>query len=63
MAAFAVLPPTSGERTMEIQHSRHFRPYVRLSSAKQRNGPTGDVPLTFLKEYTRFENRAREQSG
>jgi replicative DNA helicase len=31
-----------------------------LIIAKQRNGPTGDVPLTFLKEYTRFENRARE---
>ncbi len=25
---------------------------------KQRNGPTGTVFLTFLKEYTRFENRA-----
>ncbi len=25
--------------------------------AKQRNGPTGDVRLTFLKEYTRFEDR------
>jgi replicative DNA helicase len=31
-----------------------------LIIAKQRNGPVGDVPLTFLKEYTRFENRARE---
>jgi len=35
---------------------------AELIIAKQRNGPTGDVPLTFLKEYTRFENRAREQS-
>jgi replicative DNA helicase len=26
--------------------------------AKQRNGPTGIVPLTFLKSYTRFENPA-----
>jgi NAD(P)-dependent dehydrogenase (short-subunit alcohol dehydrogenase family) len=34
---------------------------AELIIAKQRNGPTGDVPLTFLKEYTRFENRAREQ--
>jgi len=25
--------------------------------AKQRNGPIGKVELTFLKEYTRFENR------
>src|SRR3954462_6465921 len=27
--------------------------------AKQRNGPVGEIPLTFLKEYTRFETRAR----
>jgi replicative DNA helicase len=26
--------------------------------AKQRNGPTGVVPLTFLGQYTRFENPA-----
>ena len=26
---------------------------------KHRNGPTGDVRLTFLKEYCRFENMAR----
>ena len=25
--------------------------------AKQRNGPIGNVELTFLREYTRFENR------
>ncbi len=31
-----------------------------LIIAKQRNGPTGDVPLTFIKEYTRFEDRARD---
>jgi replicative DNA helicase len=29
-----------------------------LIIAKQRNGPTGDIPLTFIKEYTRFENAA-----
>jgi len=27
---------------------------------KQRNGPIGKVDLTFLAEFTRFENRARE---
>ena len=27
--------------------------------AKQRNGPTGDVCLTFLKTYTRFESAAK----
>lgn len=31
---------------------------AELIIAKQRNGPTGDIPLTFLKEYTRFENAA-----
>jgi replicative DNA helicase len=29
-----------------------------LIIAKQRNGPVGDVKLTFLKEFTRFESRA-----
>jgi replicative DNA helicase len=32
---------------------------VNLFIAKQRNGPTGDVPLTFLKGYTRFESAAK----
>jgi len=32
---------------------------VRLCIAKQRNGPTGDVELTFLKPYTRFESAAK----
>jgi replicative DNA helicase len=32
---------------------------INLLIAKQRNGPTGDVSLTFLKPYTRFENAAR----
>ncbi len=27
--------------------------------AKQRNGPVGSLKLTFIKEYTRFENIAR----
>ena len=30
-----------------------------LIIAKQRNGPVGDVPLTFMKEFTRFEDRAK----
>ncbi len=32
---------------------------VNLLIAKQRNGPTGDVHLTFLKQYTRFESAAK----
>ncbi|MGB5234342.1 MAG: replicative DNA helicase [Candidatus Macondimonas sp.] len=31
--------------------------------AKQRNGPTGTVRLTFLGQYTRFENFASEDYG
>jgi replicative DNA helicase len=32
---------------------------VNLVIAKQRNGPTGDVHMTFLKPYTRFESAAK----
>jgi replicative DNA helicase len=32
---------------------------VNLLIAKQRNGPTGEVELTFLKGYTRFESKAK----
>lgn len=32
---------------------------VKLLIAKQRNGPTGEVNLTFLKGYTRFESAAK----
>lgn len=35
---------------------------AELIIAKQRNGPVGEVPLTFLKEFTRFEDRARQYS-
>lgn len=31
-----------------------------LIIAKNRNGPVGDIPLTFLKEYARYESRARD---
>ncbi|XHR29005.1 MAG: replicative DNA helicase [Chthoniobacteraceae bacterium] len=34
-----------------------------LIIAKQRNGPVGDVPLTFLKEFTRFESRAKDEGA
>ena len=32
---------------------------AELIVGKQRNGPTGSVPLAFLKEFTRFENMWR----
>jgi replicative DNA helicase len=33
---------------------------VELVIAKQRNGPTGSVPLLLFSEFTRFENKLRE---
>ncbi len=48
-----------------------FRPWVydknandreaTVIVAKQRNGPTADVALTFMSEYTRFENHTEEE--
>lgn len=34
-----------------------------LTIAKQRNGPTGDIDLTFLPEFTRFRDRAKIDDG
>lgn len=33
-----------------------------LILGKQRNGPTGEVPVVFLKPYAKFENKAPESS-
>ncbi len=34
---------------------------TKLIIGKQRNGPTGEVPVVFLKPFARFENKARGQ--
>ena len=34
---------------------------AELIIGKQRNGPTGIVPLSFFAEYTRFENRTEDE--
>ena len=36
---------------------------TRLIIGKQRNGPTGEVPVVFLKPYAKFENKAPEDGG
>lgn len=41
-------------------HKRELAGEAQLIIAKQRNGPVGEIDLTFLKEFTRFEDRARE---
>jgi replicative DNA helicase len=33
---------------------------TRLIIGKQRNGPTGDVPVVFLKPFAKFENQAHD---
>ena len=37
-----------------------LRGLADLIVAKQRNGPIGNVPLRFLGQFTRFENRAED---
>ena len=50
--------PGGGEDEDGAQQEQDAVP-VNLLIAKQRNGPTGDVHLTFLKSYTRFESAAK----
>jgi replicative DNA helicase len=33
---------------------------TRLIVGKQRNGPTGDVSVVFLKPYAKFENKVHD---
>jgi replicative DNA helicase len=50
--------PSSGDDDESPAEEQDGAP-VNLLIAKQRNGPTGDVNLTFLKSYTRFESAAK----
>jgi replicative DNA helicase len=50
--------PASGEDDDDAAPDNDAVP-VNLLIAKQRNGPTGDVHLTFLRSFTRFESAAK----
>lgn len=58
---FLVRPETNSDLSQEER--KELEGQAEFIVAKQRNGPTGDIPLTFLKEFTRFETRARERDG
>ena len=50
----------------EVYHKEESNPNrgkAEIILSKHRNGPTGVVPLTFLNQYTRFENMASEEVG
>jgi replicative DNA helicase len=52
-------PSTGGEDDDGGPDTHQDAVPTNLLIAKQRNGPTGDVNLTFLKAYTRFESAAK----
>jgi replicative DNA helicase len=50
----------------EIYNKEAEKGKAKIILAKQRNGPTGDVPLTFVSDYASFTNysgRAPEPDG
>ena len=51
--------PSSGDDEESGSAAEEDAVPTNLLIAKQRNGPTGDVNLTFLKSYTRFESAAK----
>ncbi len=51
--------PEEGKEDDDAQPQESDALPVNLLIAKQRNGPTGDVHLTFFKGFTRFESAAK----
>ncbi len=47
--------------TAEEARERELVGKAELIVAKQRNGPTADIKLTWFQEHTRFEDRARDR--
>lgn len=47
----------------ELHEPGQHEGVIEVIVAKQRNGPTGDVTLAYLKQYMRFENFAVEHTG
>jgi replicative DNA helicase len=45
------------------EESAHTGSETHLIIGKQRNGPTGDVPIVFLRPYAKFENKAHDGAG
>jgi replicative DNA helicase len=44
----------------EVDRRGHL---MKLIVGKQRNGPTGDIPVVFMRPYAKFSNMARDQKA
>ncbi|MDR0657283.1 MAG: replicative DNA helicase [Treponema sp.] len=65
LVMFLQWPDETAGKKKEEQKQETFKTEgvaVNLLLRKNRNGPTGDVALTFMRNYTKFESRAREES-
>jgi len=49
------------EQSQSDAHDEGYDNVIKVEIAKQRNGPTGLVELTFQKEYTRFRDHINEE--